>query len=629
MPSKVDQETRAPSMREVQHRAVAELGRLALEGRSLDMLLERAVQELGRCLDVEYVSLLGLSPDGRTMTVRAGIGWKPGVVGRSTIATDAGTQAGYTLSQEDPVVVSDFVTETRLKPSPLLVEHGITCGASIVVGPTDNPWGILGIHDSRTDRCSFDDYDLDFIRSVANIVWLSIRNVRDREEAERERRALRSFADAMPILFSVVNADGRYEFVNKAYRSFGWAPSAIIGRRVADVLGEEVYQKVEPHAKQALAGHVVSFENRIVVGPDGERRDVLATFAPRHNLYGETDGYYAAVVDISDQKRRQREVLERNQQYRAIADSIPYGIWTCDPAGRLTYVSESFLEVVELTFEEAADFGWLSKLLPEDAAATREAWSACVERRGNWEREHRFVGSSGSRHDILAIARPVFDEEGELFGYVGLNLDITDRKRREETLALVSAELDHRVKNIFSLVITIARQASRSAKDVDAFRDSFEGRLRALASAHQLIAENQWQDMSLCRLVKAELAPYGGPDTSRWTVEGPLLKLPVAAVQPLALALHELATNAAKYGAFSGPEGTVSVRWSLSSDGALDLVWEEAGLTGISPPKETGFGSRVLQQVLVMQLGAEVSVDFRETGLRVGIVLPPDGIREE
>jgi PAS domain S-box-containing protein len=616
----------APLQRELQHQAVAELGKLALGGCPLDVFLNRAVAELGRCLDVRFVKLLELSADGALFTVRAGIGWNEGIVGSTIDASDAGSQAGFTLLNADPVVVHDVLTEARFAPPPLLSDHGIVCGASVIVGPLDNPWGVIGVHESEMGRCAFDRYDVDFVRSVANIVWLFIRNLRDRREVERERQELRSFADAMPILFAVVGADGRYEYVNRAHRAFGMDRADIVGRPIADLLDPDGLRIVERHAAQALAGHVVSFEGAIRLGASGTR-DVLVTFAPRRAKGRATDGFYAATVDITDQKRRQREIQERNQQYRAIADSIPYGIWTCDRDGRLTYISDSFLELVGMSFEHAADFGWLSTLLPDDAEETRAAWQDCVARRDHWEREHRFRGQDGRHYDILAIARPVTDDAGELFGYVGLNLDITERKRREETLALVSAELDHRVKNIFALVLTIARQASRTATDVDAFRTAFDGRIRALAAAHQMIAENEWQEMSLSRLVRAELEPYRGADRTRWRVEGPELRLPVPAVQPLALALHELATNAAKYGAFAGAEGTVSVRWALSAEGAVRLVWEEAGLSGVTRPANTGFGARVLRQVLVMQLGADVEMDFRETGLKVEIVLPPGSLR--
>ena len=611
----------AASQRELQQQAVAELGQLALEGPRADVLFDRAVQDLSRCLGLRFVKLLELAPDRTHLTLRAGTGWHAGLVGHATVPADTGSQAGFTLMQEETVVVHDFRHERRFDPPKLLSEHGILCGASIIVGPVRDPWGVLGVHESDTGRCAFDTHDVHFVRSVANILWLFLRNERSLREAERERHALRSFADAMPILLAIVDAEGRYEFANRAYHAFGLSPREMIGRHLSEVLDPEAFRRAAPHVSRALAGDVVSFENRLAVPGTGPA-DMLVTFAPRITTEGRANGFYAAAVDIGDQKRRQREILERTQQYRAIADSIPYGIWTCDAEGRLTYVSDAFLALVGMTFEQAANFGWISRLLPGSAEETRLAWHDCVARRGDWEREHRFVGSDGQHHDILSIARPVFDEQGELLSYVGLNLDISDRKRREETLALLSAELDHRVKNVFSLVITIARQASRDAVSVEAFRDSFEGRVRALAAAHDMIAGSGWSGMSLSALLETELAPYRDAARTGWRLDGPDVTIPVAAVQPLVLAVHELATNAAKYGALRDREGQLAVSWTFGAESGLRIVWDEHGLSGIAPPERRGFGSRVLGQVLEMQLGAEVTLDFRDVGLRVVIAVP-------
>ncbi len=618
----LDSKDRVLSQRELQHQAVADLGRLALEGCTPDELFERAVADLARCLDLRFVKLLELSPDRSHLIVRAGVGWQPGLVGTAIVPADAASQAGFTLLSEDTVVVADFCTETRFAPPKLLADHGIRCGASVIVGPVHDPWGVLGVHECELGRCAFDRHDVDFVRSVANILWLHLRNTRSQAEAEREHAALRSFADAMPIFFAIVDADGRYEFVNHAHRTLGSDPDSLVGRHISEALDPDAFRRIEPHMRRAFCGDAVTFENSLYL-PSGDEQDVLTTFAPRLTADGRISGIYAAAVDISDQKRRQREIVERTQQYRAIADSIPYGIWTCDAAGRLTYVSDSFLDLVGMTFEQAADFGWISKLIPGSAEETSRAWHDCVGRRGNWEREHRFVGSDGRHYDILSIARPVFDEAGELLSYVGLNLDITERKRREETLALLSAELDHRVKNVFSLVISIARQASRGVESVDEFRSGFEGRMRALSAAHDMIAASGWEGMSLASLVETELAPYRAEGRPEWTIEGPRFVIPVPAVQPLVLAVHELATNAAKYGALRKPEGRLAVTWTVAPDGGVTIHWDEHGMRGVEAPRTRGFGSRILGQVLEMQLGASVDIDFRDIGLKVTVALPP------
>lgn len=485
----------APTQRELQHQAIAELGQIALQEGRFDELCESAVEAAARCLNVRFSKLLELNPEGQALTIRAGLGWKPGLVGRAAVPADIGSQAGYTLLTSDTVVVRDFGFETRFEAPSLLREHGIRCGASLIVGPVGEPWGVLGVHESEPGRCNFDRYDVDFLQSIANILWLHIRNERSRKTVERDQDALRAFANAMPLLFFILDRAGRYEFMNEAYRDIGVDPVASIGRHSSDVIGPDAFARFEPNLQRALAGEVARFEN-VLTTETGEPRSVLVTCVPRTSRSGEIDGFYGAVIDI------------------------------------------------------------------------------------------------------------------------------TERKQREESLALLSAELDHRVKNVFALVTTLARLASRSASDVDAYCAAFEGRLQSLAAAHELIAESRWTGMSLRSLVRTELAPFKSEEERRWSVSGPYVRLPVFVVQPLALALHELTTNAVKHGALSVPEGTLSVRWSLTPDGDLSFVWGEDGLAGITPPERTGFGTRVLAQVLETQLEAQIDLDYRETGLVARILVP-------
>ena len=618
---KIEMTAPPPSQREEQQGAIANLGQMALGDCSFGSLCEMALDELARCLNVRFVKLLELSADKTNFVLKAGRGWRPGLVGHTTIPSSSGSQAGYSLKTSDTVIVKDIASEDRFEPPSLLIEHGIQCGASVIVGPVSDPWGVLGIHESDRERCSFSTYDVDFVRSVANILWLFLRNQKARRETERERQALRSFADAMPILFAVVDAKGRYEYVNEAYRGYG-DPARLIGRRVADVAGEEVYRTAQPHIRKVLSGEATRFETKLTSGSSAGR-DVLVTYAPRWGEGDAPDGFYAAIVDITDQKQLQRDIAERTRHYQAIADSIPYGVWTCDAEGRLTYVSESFLNLVGMTFNQAREFGWIRSLLPDEVEDTRSAWEACVRDRGNWEREHRFIGRDGRTYDILAIARPVIDENGDLASYVGLNLDITERKKKEELLQLVTRELDHRVKNLFALVLTITRMASRSAKTVEEFRRALDGRLRALAGAHESIAAKEWQGMSLRHLFESELEPYaGGP--AKIDLSGPDVHIAAHAIQPLVLAAHELATNAAKYGTLAFGGGTLRVEWSRTPSGGLTVRWIETGVEGLEPPTSTGFGTRVIEQVLVMQLNAQIDMNFRQGGLQLEIVLPSD-----
>lgn len=607
------------SSRELQQHAIAELGQKALGDCAFEELCEQALDDLTRYLNVRFVKLLALEPGRKHLKMVAGRGWNPGLVGRVRVPKDSGSQAGFSLQTAETVVVRNFDTETRFAPPKLLKDHGIRCGASVIIGPVSNPWGVLGVHESELGRCSLDRYDIDFVRSIANILWLFLKNEAARTKAETERKALRSLADAMPILFAVVDRRERYEFVNEAYRAFG-EPSRLIGKRVREVVGPKVYETAAPYIKRALSGEITRFETTLRLHR-GEERDTLVTYAPRWGVGGAVDGFYAVVVDISDQKERQREILERTRHYQAIADSIPYGIWTCDAAGKLSYVSESFLDLVGMSFDEARDFGWIASLIPEEAEETEVAWNACVAGRHDWKREHRVMGRDGRTYDILAIARPVIDSQGRLTSYVGLNLDMTEWKQREETLQLLARELDHRVKNVFSLVLTIARMASRTAHDVGEFCAAFEGRIQSLSAAHELIANADWRGMSLRQLFEAELAPYDD-QKGNVSVDGPDLFVTVETVQPLALVVHELATNAVKYGGLSRASGKLNVILGRETSGGVSIHWLESGLDDVIPPVRTGFGTKVLERVLAIQLGAEVETDFRSKGLHVKIVLP-------
>jgi two-component sensor histidine kinase len=152
--------------------------------------------------------------------------------------------------------------------------------------------------------------------------------------------------------------------------------------------------------------------------------------------------------------------------------------------------------------------------------------------------------------------------------------------------------------------------------------------MRALALAHEMIAESGWEGMSLATLLETELAPYRAEGRHEWRLEGPAFTIPVPAVQPLVLAVHELVTNAVKYGALKEPHGRLDVTWSVPDGGGLVIEWDEHGLAGLGAPATTGFGSRVLNQVLEMQLGARVDIDYRDVGLRVRIALPAARLRE-
>jgi len=205
---------------------------------------------------------------------------------------------------------------------------------------------------------------------------------------------------------------------------------------------------------------------------------------------------------------------------------------------------------------------------------------------------------------------------------IGVVADVTERRLAEERQTLLIRELHHRVKNTLATVQAIVGSTARTASSIESFYEAFVGRIMSLAHTHSVLTEDTWQTASLRTLLANELRPYvdipqDGAGDARLRLEGPPVDLTSEVAVPIGMAIHELTTNAAKYGALSTPDGRVAVTWSLTTDGAngmLDFAWRESGGPAVRPPTRQGFGSRLLQRVLTAQVRADVTMDYHADG---------------
>jgi two-component sensor histidine kinase len=206
--------------------------------------------------------------------------------------------------------------------------------------------------------------------------------------------------------------------------------------------------------------------------------------------------------------------------------------------------------------------------------------------------------------------------------YSAAQNEIEERKQAQTQQSLLIRELHHRVKNTLATVQAVVGATARSALNIDDFYQAFVGRIISLANTHSLLTEAVWQTASLREIMEKELRPYNDVRGQRITLNGPAVELPSDAAVPIGMAIHELTTNAAKYGALSVSRGKVSVSWESepAEEGTrLKLIWEETGGPEVSTPTRQGFGSRLLHRVLATQLNAKVEMDFRPEGLRVAL----------
>jgi two-component sensor histidine kinase len=217
-----------------------------------------------------------------------------------------------------------------------------------------------------------------------------------------------------------------------------------------------------------------------------------------------------------------------------------------------------------------------------------------------------------------------FDAAGRFKRLKGLTLDITERKRAEERQNVLMAELDHRVKNVLARVAVVAMSTRQGSSSMDEFVRTLDGRIQSMATAHSLLSQSRWHGVNLPDLVRNQLAPYA--TDANMTISGADVTLSAAATQAVAMVLHELVTNAAKYGALSTPAGRVSVSWdSQPNDNAaasLIIVWQETGGPPIASPVPLGYGTSLIRGLIPHELGGTVDLVLAPDGVCCKITIP-------
>jgi len=232
-------------------------------------------------------------------------------------------------------------------------------------------------------------------------------------------------------------------------------------------------------------------------------------------------------------------------------------------------------------------------------------------------------------HDLHV--EPLRNDAGEIVGLTCASVDITERKEGEAHLRLLMRELTHRSKNLLAVIQAMARRTARHVGSIDAFLEQFGARLQAMAASHDLLVRESWHGASLDELIRSQLGGYLDRHDVQVLIDGPAVALKPEAAQNLGLAIHELATNAAKYGALSVPEGRVSIRWHRRNDDgyALELIWAENSGPRVKMRRKRGFGSLVIEGNLTRALEAKVDWTFEPEGARCRILIPPSQILSE
>ncbi len=348
---------------------------------------------------------------------------------------------------------------------------------------------------------------------------------------------------------------------------------------------------------------------------------------PIFDAAGRFRGYRGTGHNITERKHAEARLRESEARFRLLADSAPVLIWVSDLEGAV-YFNRPYLEFVGRSEAELKGMGWAAFLHPEDRDRYLSEFASRAATQSQFEAQFRFLRADGQYRWMKSIGLPRRAPDGRWEGYVGSTLDITDLKVKEERIALLARELDHRVKNILSRFEVVVERTGDAPLTTEGYVAALMDRIESMSRAHGLLSRSNWAGAPLDALIFDQLEAYA-TDSNLHVAGAPLIVTPDAA-QALSMVINELATNAAKYGALSTTVGRVQVTWRIERHAlgheVLIVEWQERGGPPLTAPERQGFGTSVIRELLVHELAAEVDLAFEPLGASCCIRLPVAGV---
>ncbi|KAB2920096.1 MAG: PAS domain S-box protein [Hyphomicrobiaceae bacterium] len=455
-------------------------------------------------------------------------------------------------------------------------------------------------------------------------VALDITERKQAEEANARLAAIVATADDAIIGLA---PDGTILSWNPAAeRLFGYPAAEAIGRSARILYPRNSRTDFDNTYVRVRAGEHVRFEaSRIRKG--GAPIDVSVAITPVIGKEGWVVGASAIVRDVTERKRTDQKLVEtlallmqtNNQRKLALAAG-GMGTFEADiEQGTIACSDEIFEQIgIERTSPVMSVTEVEAFIHPDDLESMRARGAAMFQSGPLCQLEFRIIRPDGEVRwiHVRAQAFPSGDTPAKIYG---ISMDLTERKEREAHIRLLMSEVSHRSKNLLAVVQAIASQTARATTSRADFAADFGARLKGLASSLDLLVQEEWRGVSAKELVRSQLQHYGSLDGERVVMAGPELTLSPLAAQYLGMALHELSTNAAKYGALSGAAGSVNISWSLEGPRnarRFHMSWIESGGPPVVSPRERGFGNLVIERIVAEALHGEVKLEFPPQGLR-------------
>ena len=402
-----------------------------------------------------------------------------------------------------------------------------------------------------------------------------------------------------------------------AERLFGWSEEEMVGQPVRRIIPPDRQDEEDAILARIRAGELVPKFETVRQNKSGESIPVAVTVSPIRNASGEIIGASKIAHDLREQSSLRQELRESQQQFVALAQYIPQLAWMADSKGWIFWYNQRWYDYTGTTLQEMQGWGWKSVHHPDHVDRVVERIQHSFDTGTPWEDTFPLRGADGNFRWFLSRANPLKDDRGNVLLWCGTNTDVTEQLAASELIKLLMNEVNHRARNMLATIQAIVNRTV-AARDAD-LAASLSRRIAALAENQNLLNDTDWAGAHVRDIVSSQVAHVSDAEERRVVLAGPeRLMLRPAAAETLGLAIHELATNAAKYGALSVDGGRVDVRWDVERNGGdsrFRIEWRESGGPPVEPPEQTGFGTIIIERNPVAAMEAEVTVDFAPGGL--------------
>jgi PAS domain S-box-containing protein len=434
-------------------------------------------------------------------------------------------------------------------------------------------------------------------------------------KAARPRPTSTAILEGIGDGFFACTADWRISYFNRAAEQFFRRPRGdLLGLRLWDAMPAFVGSEFgERYMRVMMTRKTDGFRLPSVIWPN--------TWVEVRAFPTEDGGIGVSFRDVTEARRAEEALRRSERRYRFLIDATTAVVWTMPPSGEYEGDIPGWQAFTGQSLAEARGQGWLTAIHPDDRAATRAAWSEAIATGEPYTMEHRVRRADSAYRIMVAQGIPIRGCDGSIEEWVGIHTDVTDARLNEQHQRLLIGELNHRVKNLLTTVQSIASQSLRSAPSPEEARDAFSARLHALSRVHDVLTRERWDGADLADVVANAIEPYDDGAKSRFSCSGPSLRLVPKPAQSIAMALHELSTNAVKYGALSSDAGRVAIRWRIDGP-TLHLSWTESGGPPVTPPVHRGFGSKLVERGLAAELEGTARLAFEPGGVVCEIVAP-------